>query len=80
MVKMLASGEKNCTFPFRYDDVLYYACTNLTASDDTGPWHFCATETDLDFNALKLGECHMDIVDSDSGAPRQKHPCPSQRE
>ena len=52
------TGVKNCTFPFRYNGVLYYACTNLTI-DSQGPFHACATEIDLDFNAVTLGECDI---------------------
>ena len=62
-----STGVKDCTFPFRHNDILYYACTNLTV-DDTGPWFVCATEIDLDFNVVKMGECDMD------------NRCPSQRE
>ena len=54
------AGPKNCTFPFRYADILYYACTNITTVTDEGPYFVCATETDLDFNAVKFGECDMD--------------------
>ena len=54
------SGPKNCTFPFRYADILYYACTNITTATGDGPYFVCATETDLDFNAVKFGECDMD--------------------
>ena len=61
------SGAMNCTFPFRYEDVLYYACTNLTTVSGTGPWFFCATETNLDFNAITIGECDIE------------NRCPSQR-
>ena len=49
------TGIKPCLFPFRYKDILYYACTNITEGS------VCATETDSDFNAKTLGEC--DIVD-----------------
>ena len=34
-----------CSFPFRYKDILYYACTNITLSDEF--IHMCAGETDL---------------------------------
>ena len=54
------AGPKNCTFPFRYANILYYACTNITTVTDEGPYFVCATETDLDFNAVKFGECDMD--------------------
>ena len=43
-----------CIFPFRYDKILYYGCTWL--GDE--PYHLCATETDPDYNALKLGVCN----------------------
>ena len=52
----LADGVKNCTFPFRYKKVLYYACTDLKV-DGSGPFHVCATETDFDFNAKTMGVC-----------------------
>ena len=49
-------GPKNCTFPFRYRDVLYYACTDLE-KEGLGPFRICATSTDYDFNAIELGVC-----------------------
>ena len=58
------AGSKNCTFPFRYADILYYACTNITTTaldgSESGPHFVCATSTDLDFNAVKFGECDME--------------------
>ena len=53
------TGVKTCVFPFRYKEILYYACTNLTV-DGSGPWSVCATETDSDFNAKTLGECDIE--------------------
>ena len=60
------AGPKNCTFPFRYRDILYYACTNLEAGGK-GPFNFCATKTDTDFNAQELGVC-----DTENRCPIQR--------
>lgn len=54
-----------CKFPFRYHNILYYACTNFTVngtkSPDLGspekPITICATELDLNFNPTKMGFC-----------------------
>ena len=62
------SGEV-CSFPFRYKDILYYACTNITlngtTSGDLGspenPVHICATEKDQDFNPKKMGFCDTEF-------------------
>ena len=47
-------AEKSCVFPFRYKKILYYGCTML--GED--PLILCATQTDKDFNAEKLGTCN----------------------
>ena len=49
------SGGKTCEFPFRYNGILYYGCTRL-GTDYTIT--LCATTTDSDFNANKLGYCN----------------------
>ena len=58
-----------CKFPFRYRNVLYYACTNFTdpaiTSDPTDPKlgspekpiTVCATESDFNFNPTNMGFC-----------------------
>ena len=53
-----------CKFPFRYRNVLYYACTNFTdpaITSDLGspeaPITVCATESDFNFNPTKMGFC-----------------------
>ena len=61
-----SSGGDVCSFPFRYKEILYYACTNITingtTSGDLGspenPVHLCATEKDQDFNPQKMGFCN----------------------
>ena len=45
------AGKKDCIFPFRYNRILYYGCTN------TG---ICATKVDSDYNAETVGSCNDD--------------------
>ena len=53
-----------CKFPFRYHNILYYACTNFTTNGTTSglgspeePITICATESDFNFNPTKMGFC-----------------------
>ena len=46
-----------CSFPFRYQSVLYYACTYINTTG-ASPVHLCATETDEDFNPVAIGFCN----------------------
>jgi hypothetical protein len=57
---MTKTAADLCSFPFRYESVLYYACTylNITGSD---PVHLCATATDEDFNPITMGYCNVDL-------------------
>ena len=43
-----------CTFPFRYDNILYYGCARL--DNDTNI--ICATSVDSDYNAVGTGKCN----------------------
>lgn len=45
-----------CVFPFRYDGILFYGCTNLTVA--ALEYIMCATEIDDDYNAVKLSWCN----------------------
>ena len=54
-VSFETEAEKSCVFPFRYKKILYYGCTMLGKED---PLILCATQTDKDFNAEKLGSCN----------------------
>ena len=63
-------GSMPCTFPFRYRDILYYACTNLTLesatnAEDLGstenPIHLCAITKDLDYHPTLMGFCDTDL-------------------
>jgi hypothetical protein len=45
-----------CQFPFRYNDTLFYGCSNFTIGDDAT--NICATEIDEDYNAQKVGICN----------------------
>ena len=51
-----ATAEKQCKFPFRYNNTLFYGCSNFTIGDDAT--NMCATEIDEDYNAQKLGICN----------------------
>lgn len=53
-----------CKFPFRYNNILYYACTNFTTDglssgfrSPEDPVTICATESDFNFNPIKMGFC-----------------------
>ena len=54
-----------CSFPFRFNGILYYACTNITINgtqagqlgSPQNPVHICATEHNEDFNPIKMGFC-----------------------
>ena len=57
-----------CEFPFRFESVLYYACTylvNNSVSSGIGspaePAHLCATATDTDFNPVRMGFCAVNF-------------------
>jgi hypothetical protein len=52
----IAVADLNCTFPFRFKSVLYYGCTNVSLSSIV--YKMCATEIDLDYNAIKMGWCN----------------------
>ena len=45
-----------CQFPFRYNDTLFYGCSNFTLDGDAT--NVCATEIDEDYNAIKVGLCN----------------------
>ena len=49
------TAAQKCVFPFRYDNVLYYGCTQLTIGS---LYSMCATDIDSDYNALKMGHCN----------------------
>ena len=49
-----------CAFPFRYESVLYYACTYINTTADDGV-SLCATATDEDFNPISMGACNTDL-------------------
>ena len=51
-----AAVDTWCKFPFRYNDTLFYGCSNFTLDGDTT--NVCATEIDEDYNALKVGLCN----------------------
>lgn len=44
-----------CQFPFRYNNTLFYGCSNFTLSGDV---KICATSIDEDYNAEKVGICN----------------------
>ena len=44
-----------CKFPFRYNNTLFYGCSNFTLSGD---YKICATSIDEDYNAEKVGICN----------------------
>ena len=57
-----------CSFPFRYKNILYYACTNITRNgtfsglgSTESPIHLCATEKDLDYHPTKMGFCNTNF-------------------
>ena len=59
------SFVKPCSFPFRYNNILYYACTNITRNGTTtglgsleSPFHLCAVEKDLDYHPTHMGFCN----------------------
>ena len=45
--------SKPCIFPFRYNGVLYYGCTN-----DTAGKKLCADSVDKGYNALTIATCN----------------------
>jgi hypothetical protein len=45
----------NCTFPFRFKNVLYYGCTNVSLTSVI--YKMCATVVDTDYNAMEMGWC-----------------------
>ena len=51
-----AAADKWCQFPFRYNNTLFYGCSNFSLSTDT--INICATEIDEDYNAQKVGLCN----------------------
>ena len=50
------NGDIWCKFPFRYNDTLYYGCSNFSLSGDAT--NICATKIDVDYNALQAGLCN----------------------
>lgn len=50
------TGGVACTFPFRFRNVLYYGCTNVSLDGEV--FNVCATEIDTDYNAVKLSWCN----------------------
>lgn len=49
--------EIPCTFPFRYQNILYYGCARLPNElNETDI--ICATSVDSDYNALQTGNCN----------------------
>ena len=57
-VAFVDEADKACIFPFRYNDILYYGCTNATKEGDENAYQFCATKIDEDFNAKQVGWCN----------------------
>ena len=57
---MSGTAADLCSFPFRYESVLYYACTYIDTIG-ASPVHLCATETDEDFNPITIGFCNTDL-------------------
>ena len=51
-----ADANHWCVFPFRYNNTLFYGCSNFSLSGDTTT--ICATEIDEDYNAQKVGICN----------------------
>ena len=51
-----ADEDQECKFPFRYNDTLFYGCSNFTLSDATT--NMCATLVDEDYNAKEVGLCN----------------------
>ena len=49
-----------CAFPFRYDGVLYYACTYINETE-TPSVSLCATSIDEDFNPISIGVCNTEL-------------------
>ena len=49
-----------CAFPFRYDGVLYYACTYINETE-TPSVSLCATAIDEDFNPISMGVCNTEL-------------------
>ena len=54
--RMSETAADLCVFPFRYQSVLYYACTDILTAISTV--RICATETDVDFNPVSMGYCN----------------------
>ena len=50
------TNDVPCDFPFRYKNVLYYGCTNITI--ETKNYKMCASKTDVDYNALQMSFCN----------------------
>ncbi|XP_059083429.1 uncharacterized protein LOC131880752, partial [Tigriopus californicus] len=50
------TGGTACLFPFRFRNVLYYGCTNVSL--DAEVFNVCATDIDTDYNAVKLSWCN----------------------
>ena len=57
-ISFSAAANNWCQFPFRYNNTLYYGCSNFTLSGDAT--NICATKIDKDYNALQVGLCSDD--------------------
>ena len=55
-ISFQATAGLQCQFPFRYNDTLYYGCSNFTIGNDATT--MCPTEIDEDYNAQKVGICN----------------------
>ena len=58
--KMTKTEADLCAFPFRYDGVLYYACTYINETE-TPSVSLCATSIDEDFNPISIGVCNTTL-------------------
>ncbi len=52
-----APSAAACVFPFRYDGVLHYGCTDPGAFADPAGANMCAVQTDDDYNAELMAAC-----------------------